>query len=72
MENAFAGWIIMIGIVICLFASVLLAVMEYRQEKREKAYAEKEREFQHRRIKDAYDHQIDQLRLAGDDWKKAV
>lgn len=72
MDNAFAGWIIMIGISICLFVSALLAFVEYRQERRDKAYAEKERAWKHRRIQNAYEHQKDQLRLSGDDWKKAV
>ena len=34
MENSFSGWLIMIGIGICLLVSIGVAVMEYREDKR--------------------------------------
>lgn len=72
MANSFSGWLIMIGIGICLIVSIGVAVMEYREDKRLKKAAEQEAEFRHKRIDAAHRHQIEQMKLRYEQWKDVI
>ena len=72
MYNAFAGWIIMAGILTCFAVAVWLAVVERREDKQADRAAAQEKEFQSKRIEAARKHQEEQMRLMGEDWRDAV
>ena len=72
MSNSFAGWIIMIGIAICLIVSIWLAVVERREDKCMKKSEEQEAHFKRKRIDAAHQHQIEQMKLRYEQWKDVI
>lgn len=72
MANSFSGWLIMIGIGICLLVSIWLAVVERREDKRTKKSSDQEAEFQRKRIDAAHRHQIEQMKLRYEQWKDVI
>ena len=72
MANSFSGWLIMIGIAICLIVSIWLAVVERREDKRAKKSSEQEAEFKRKRIDAAHRHQIEQMKLRYEQWKDVI
>lgn len=72
MANSFSGWLIMIGIGICLIVSIWLAVVERREDKCLKKSVEQEAHFKRKRIDAAHRHQIEQMKLRYEQWKDVI
>lgn len=65
MANSFSGWLIMIGIGICLIVSIWLTVVEHREDKFTERNAQMQKAQRHRAVQDAVQHKINQ------DWRDA-